>query len=213
MKNADTTELSDEIAYVRSLAEEGRNAPLVGGVLYIVWGGLIAVAALIQFAQSAGFLNLGGGLRWAPWIAAFAFGWALSFWFGRRAHNKPGSRTVGNRTAMAAWQAVGLFMSGFFIAVAIVHERFTALGVPPYFLFSLMFPVSFGLYGVAFFASATAARLDWLRWFAIAAWGFSFLSMFLLDSAYQMLAAAVGVAVCALVPGIILMRREPSDIV
>ena len=209
----ETSDLSDEIAYVRSLAEEGRNAPLVGGASYVVWGLSICAAALTQFADSMGVIRLDRGLGWAPWILAFALGWGFSFWFGPRRHRKPGSRTVGNRTAGSAWFAVGIFISGFFATLFLVHDRYAAAGVPDYFLFSLMFPVAFGLYGVAFFASATAARLDWLRWFAAAAWAFAFAGLFLLDSPYQMLLAAIGIFASAVVPGLILMRREPSDIV
>lgn len=206
-------DMADELAYVRSLAEEGRNAPLVGGVMYVIWGALMGSAALIQYANFAGFIPLEGALGWAPWFVAFIAGWILSFVFGRRNWAKPGARTVGNRTAASAWFAVGLFASGFWITLFLVHDKYAAIGVPTYFLFSLMFPIAFGLYGVAFFASATAARLDWLRWFALAAWGFSFASLFLLDSAYQMLVGGIGTFVCALLPGAILMRREPSDIV
>ena len=42
-------DLASELAYVRSLAEEGRDAPLVSGVYYLLWGGLMTVAALIVF--------------------------------------------------------------------------------------------------------------------------------------------------------------------
>lgn len=206
-------DLSDELAYVRSLAEEGRYAPLVGGINYVVWGALIGTAALIQYANFAGYLTLKGWIGWAPWFAAFVLGWVGSTFLSRRAGRKPGARTVGNRTAAAAWLAVGLFMTGFFATVMIVHDNFVAEGVPPYFLFGLMFPVAFGLYGVAFFASATAAKLDWLRWFALAAWGFSFASLFLIGDSLQMLVAGIGTYVCALLPGAILMRREPSEIV
>jgi hypothetical protein len=104
-------------------------------------------------------------------------------------------------------------MSGFWLTLFLVHDRYVAAGVPSYFLFSLMFPIAFGLYGVAFFASATAAKLDWLRWFALAAWAFSFAALFFLTSPAQMLIAALGSFVCALLPGVILMRREPSEIV
>lgn len=210
---SDDQDLAGEVAYVRALAEEGRNAPLVGGVTYVVWGLAVGLAALVAFADGVGVITLSGPLTWAPWFAAFAAGWGFSLWLGRRADRKPGSRTVGNRTAMSAWFAVGLFITGFFATLFLVHDRFAAAGVPPYFLFSLMFPVAFGLYGVAFFASATAARLDWLRWFAVAAWLFSFASLFLLDSAWQMLVAAIGIFICAVIPGLVLMRREPSDIV
>lgn len=206
-------QMADELAYVRALAEEGRYAPLVGGAIYAIWGGLIGAAALIQFAAEMGAVRLVGYAGWIPWFAAFALGWAFSVFAGRRAGGKPGAFTVGNRTASSAWYAVGLFMTGFWATLFLVHDRFTGLGVPAYFLFSLMFPVAFGLYGVAFYASAAAARLDWLKWFAYAAWGFSFASLFLLDSVYQMLVAAIGSFVCAALPGIILMRREPAEIV
>lgn len=206
-------ELADELAYVRSLAEEGRHAPLVGGAIYAIWGGLIGGAALIQFVAETSSLRLPGYVGWIPWIAAFTFGWGFSVAAGRRAGAKPGALTVGNRTAGSAWYAVGLFMSGFWATLFLVHDRFTEIGVPAYFLFSLMFPVAFGLYGVAFYASAAAARLDWLKWFAYCAWGFSFVSLFLLDNVYQMLVAAIGSFACAALPGIILMRREPAEIV
>ncbi|MEX0643812.1 MAG: hypothetical protein WD076_00760 [Parvularculaceae bacterium] len=206
-------DMADELAYVRSLAEEGRNAPLVGGVIYVIWGGLIGSAALVQYAEMAGLFSLKGPLGWAPWFGAFFLGWVLSFLAGRRTSAKPGARTIGNRTAAAAWFAVGLFISGFWITLFLVHDRYSAIGVPEYFLYGLMFPIAFGLYGVAFFASATAARLDWLRWFALAAWAFSFTTLFLLDNSLQMLVGGIGTFLCALLPGFILMRREPSDIV
>ena len=76
-----------------------------------------------------------------------------------------------------------------------------------------MFPVSFGVYGIAFYATATAARLAWLRGFAVAAWIFSVASLYFLGDARQIVVAGVGSLVCAALPGFILMRREPSDIV
>lgn len=205
--------MADELAYVRSLAEEGRNAPLVGGVIYVIWGGLIGTAALIQFAGNMGMRLLPAPLEWAPWFAAFIAGWGFSYFFGWRNGGKPGAFTVGNKTASAAWFAVGLFMTGFWATLFFAHGRYIDIGVPAYFLFSMMFPIAFGLYGVAFFASATAARLDWLKLFAIAAWVVSFALLFFLNSPYQMLIAAAGSFVCAVVPGILLMRREPSEIV
>ena len=210
---AENKEMADELAYVRSLAEEGRNAPLVGGLIYVIWGGLIGSAALFQFATSSGLVALPAIAGWAPWIIAFGLGWVLSLLVGRRTGGKPGALTIGNRTAASVWFAVGLFITGFWFTLLVVHDNFAGAGVPSYFLFTLMFPVAFGLYGVAFYASATAARLNWLRWFAYAAWVFSFVSLFLLDSSFQMLVAAVGSITCAVVPGLMLMRREPSEIV
>ena len=37
-------ELVSELAYVRTLAEEGRDAPLIGGRYYVIWGGLMGLS-------------------------------------------------------------------------------------------------------------------------------------------------------------------------
>lgn len=207
-------DLASELAYVRALAEEGRNTPLIGGVFYLIWGGLMGLAALIVYLHVVDVVSteLAGGF--APWVTAGAIGWILSFTVGRRAGTKPGAQTLGNKTANAVWLAVGIFMTLLFIGMIVSHERHAAAyDVPSYFLFSFMFPIAFGVYGVAFFATATAARLTWLRWFACLAWGFSLICLFLLGSAHQLLVGAIGTVVCAALPGVILMTREPSEVV
>ncbi|GJL91698.1 hypothetical protein [Hyphococcus sp.] len=206
-------DLASELAYVRALAEEGRDAPLVGGFYYLLWGALMGAAALMAFFMSSGAITLGPVNIYSVWITAGLIGWAASFLNSRRTGVKPGALTIGNRTAQAVWFSVGVFMTLLWIAIIFAHDNFTALGVPPYFLFSLMFPAAFGLYGVAFYASAVAARLDWLKWFALLSWGFSVISLFLSGSHYQFLAGALGSFVCAALPGMLLMREEPKEIV
>lgn len=213
MTDAKQSEIASELAYVRALAEEGRFAPLLGGRIYVLWGSLMALAAFATWLDAigvAGFENVAG---WTIWLAAGAVGWGVSFLFSARARRMPGAATVGNRTARAAWLAVGLFVSLFFATLMLVHDDYVGVGLPRYFLFSLMFPVAFGLYGVAFFATAAAARATWFRYVAILAWGFSIGGMFLLASPHQMLLAAAGSVCCAVLPGAALMRGEPRDIV
>lgn len=208
-----TDDIRDDLAYVKALAEEGRDTPLVGGVLYVIWGGLIGLVALLAYGEDVGVIpfNAFGGI--APWVVAIAIGWALSMYLGRRTGAKPGASTIGNRTATAVWFSVGVFMTLFWITLIFVHDNFTAIGVPPGFLFGLMFPMAFGLYGVAFFATATAARAGWLRWIAFAAWICAGLSLALMNNVHQLLIGGVGSFICAVLPGVILMRGEPSEIV
>jgi hypothetical protein len=211
--SAKSDDLASELAYVRSLAEEGRNAPLVGGRFFLIWGAVIGFTALLIYVNYAAALNLGFVNGFTPWITAFVAGWGLSFMLGRRAGAKPGALTIGNQTANSVWLAVGIFISLFWITLMVVHDNYIDGGMAPYFLFSLMFPVVFGLYGVAFFATATAARLGWLRYFAYLSWGFAIVSLFLLGSPHQLLVGALGSLSCAALPGLILMRQEPSEIV
>lgn len=208
-----TDDIREDLAYVKALAEEGRDTPLVGGVIYVIWGGLIGLTALVVYARVKGWIDLGpiGGA--APWLAAFVIGWGASFFFGRRAGAKPGASTLGNRTASAVWFGVGLFMTSFWLTLMVVHDNFTGIGVPSYFLFGLMFPLGFGVYGIAFFATAAAGRIPWLKWFAFVSWGCSIAALFLMVSEYQLLIGAFGSFVCVVLPGLIFMRGEPSEIV
>lgn len=206
-------DLASELAYVRALAEEGRDAPLIGGFYYLLWGGLMGGAALISYLIAAGVVSFGRFGIFGAWIAAGLIGWAASFLSGRRTGAKPGALTIGNRTAQAVWFSVEIFMTVFWVAMIVAHDNFIALGVPHYFLFSMMFPVAFGVYGVAFYAGAVAARLDWLKGFAFLSWVFSIVSLFFAGSAYQFLLGAAGSFLCAALPGLLLMRNEPSEIV
>ncbi|NNL88910.1 MAG: hypothetical protein HKP25_07550 [Marinicaulis sp.] len=206
-------DLIDDLAYVKTLAEEGRDTPLVGGFMYVLWGSLFSVAAFIVYAHDLGWLGSAPSLGFAPWIAAFVIGWGASMFVGRRNGAKPGASTLGNKTANATWFAVGIFMTTFWFSLFFVHDNFTHMGVPPYFLFNLMFPIAFGIYAIAFFATATASRSGWLRWIGLAAILFSCLTLALMGSMHQILAGAIGTLICAVFPGVILMRQEPNQIV
>ncbi|MEZ5895198.1 MAG: hypothetical protein R3C51_02245 [Parvularculaceae bacterium] len=214
MTDQSRADLAGELAYVRALAEEGRNAPLVGGVLYVIWGCVVGLSALVSYLQAAGMIavsSLIGG--WAYWLGALALGWALTVYFARRAGLKPGAMTVGNKTANAAWLGVGLFLMVFWVSLMALHDNYSEYGIKPYVLFSLMFPVAFGVYGIAFFATAAAAQLSWMRGFAIAAWIFSVASLYYFGDVRQPLVGALGSFCCAVLPGLILMRQEPGDTV
>ncbi|GJL95060.1 MAG: hypothetical protein DHS20C05_14650 [Hyphococcus sp.] len=206
-------DVASDLAYVKSLAEEGRDAPLLGGRYYLIWGGLIGLAALFAYLDDVEAISLGAASGYAPWVTAGVIGWILSFTVGRGASAKPGALTLGNKTAFAAWLAVGIFMTIFFITMTIIHDNYTQFGVPPYFLFNFMFPVSFGFYGVAFYATAVAARLSWLKGIAVLSWLFSVVCLFMLGSQHLLLVGAVGSFFCAALPGLLLLRSEPSDIV
>lgn len=213
MKNSLNEALAGEVAYVKALAEEGRNAPLVGGVLYVIWGVLMGLASLGTWAVAAGVMVVPfvGGLWF--WVAAIAAGWGASFVFGARSTAKPGALTVGNKTARAAWISVGAFMSLFWIAAMLFQGRLSAAGFEARFLYGLMFPLAFGLYGIAFFATSVAARLDFMRGFAVASWLFAVAALYFIGDPRQFLIGAAGSFLCAGLPGLLLMRREPSETV
>ena len=69
-------------------------------------------------------------------------------------------------------------------------------------------------YSVASSAEATISLgRESLIWIGLAAIFFSCVSLMLMGSMHQTLAGAIGTLVCAVLPGVILMRREPNRIV
>ena len=208
-----TDDIRDDLAYVKALAEEGRDTPLVGGIHYVIWGSIIGTAAFLSYANTMSWFAFPFASAYPFWIVALSLGWIASFTFGRLTRRKPGAATLGNKTAMSVWFAVGIFMTGFWLTLMVVHDNFASLGVPPYFLFGMMFPIAFGLYGVAFYATATAGRARWLMFVAGASWIFSILALLTLGTAHQSLVGALGSLCCAVLPGVFLMRGEPSEVV
>lgn len=53
-------ELAQDLAYVRTLAEEGRHAPLIGGPFLVLSGLLLSVAYTLQWMLLQGVLDDGG---------------------------------------------------------------------------------------------------------------------------------------------------------
>lgn len=213
MNPSQNADIASDLAYVRSLAEEGAHAPLIGGRYYVLWGGLMGAASLVVYMNALELVKFGQTGFMVPWIIAGIVGWGVSFAMRRGVSAKPGAATLGNRTAAAVWFAVGIVMTMFFIGLLFAHDNYAGFGVPPYFLFSLLYPIGFVLYGVAFFSTATAARAPWLRYFAFLSWAFAIAMLFMLATAEQFLVGAVGILACAFAPGIMLMRNEPADIV
>lgn len=205
--------LKDDIAYMRAMAEEGRNTPLIGGVHYVIWGALVGGAAFFTWLVDIGAVRLPANARLWLWVGVFVAGWGASIALGRRGGAKPGAQSIGSRTARNAWYACGVFMTVLWVALLFVHGRYENIGVPRYFLMSMMFPVAFGLYGVAFFAAAAAARASWMRYVSCVSWAASFTLLFVLTDASYMLIASLAMFAVVLAPGVWLMRQEPSEIV
>lgn len=204
----------DDLAYVRSLAEEGAHAPLVGGIYYVIWGGLLAFGLFVIWLDAVVDTIRLGQSQLYLWVAIFAAGWGLSFTVGKYwSKNKPGAHTMGNQTANAVWMAGGVLMSTLWFSLLVIHDNFTHIGVPPYFLFNLMFPISFGVFGVAFFATAVASRVNWLKPFALLSLIFCVTTLMIMGTMTQLLMSGAGVVLCCLLPGILLMRKEPSVVV
>lgn len=202
-------ELSQDLAYVRTLAEEGRHAPLIGGSYLVLFGALLTICYSAHFA----LLNNWFGPQSYKYAGAIWIGFGLGAVIGwlvvrQRVRALPGAASLPNQVDRAVWTGVGtaLFMVVFgCIGRAVMTGDWLAMDA--------IMAAGFGLYGVALKASASISNYAWLRRFAWISFAASLVLWMFQGHAWIYLSAAISSVLVLLIPGLIMMRREPSPVV
>jgi hypothetical protein len=199
--------LRDDIAFMRDLAREGGNTPLL-------FGGVMVAAGLIFGIASVGhWLIASGVLRVSPWwfmvnwlTAAGVFG-VVATRLVRRAGTRQGSNSSANRATGAAWSGVGFAIFASWVglsAMALTTGDWRVMNAFPVLILAL--------YGAAWFVAGEMSRQGWLKLVALAAFAGAVALGALAASPNLMLAYAACLLLVAVVPGVVLMRREPAGI-
>ena len=72
MTDDQTQSLHDDIAYMRAMAQEGRNAPLLSGPIMVAAGIIFGTASLVQWAIQTGMVDVSPWAQLWVWLAAGA---------------------------------------------------------------------------------------------------------------------------------------------
>lgn len=201
--------LAEDLAYVKDLAEAGQQAPLLGGRFLAFWGGLSALTfgahySILTFmsADAKIYLNY-------IWISAAIIGTLGHFGLIKSmSGNKPGMSSVGNRVEQSVWMISSLAFGVYFFA-----QWARALFKGDYSGFVTAIPIVFLIYGIALFMSGHLSGTKILKWasagcFAVVAFSIWFQGTYMIWAL-----ASLGMLVSAFLPGLILLRREPKEIV
>ncbi|NBB64411.1 hypothetical protein GVN18_34700 [Pseudomonas sp. ODNR1LW] len=204
----DTQTIHDDIAYMRALAHEGRHAPLLAGPILVAAAVVFGGASLGQWALKTGVISLD---PWAPlwlWVgSALVFAAALVVLIGRM-KGRPGYNSSGNRAVGAAWSGVGF---GIFVTWLALMALSVKSG--SWMWMSVMPTVVLVAYGSAWMVGAAMTRLRWMSMTALLSYAGAVAVAWFADSPAIYLVYALVLAAVALIPGLILMRQEPSEIV
>lgn len=194
-------DLYGDIAYMKKLAEEGRQAPVMVGPILVAAALWFGAATFIQWMVALGQIALGGWGVLALWVGAgLGFG-ALLYILIRRIGQTAGAQTRDNKAIGAAWSACGYTIFGMWLV-------FMAYGfsTQTWAIMSIMPSVVMVAYGAAWMIGAEVLKKSWmllvglisfagagaLAWFAATHWTFGI---------YIALLVAV-----ALLPGLHLMK-------
>ncbi len=202
--------LSEDIAFIRALAEEGRRTPYRGGVSLaagVIWGS----ASLYNWSVFSGLWKSSGGAVGADWwnapgaananwswlVAALAF--AIVGIPLRIYKSRPGC----SRTAAAAWGGVGLACWAVSAAVIIAAVH-THQGI----IFTILPPMIMALYGGGWLVGAVAFRAPWQRWLGALSLLSSLLLAYTAGRPIEYLVFALSLYGLAGLPGLVAVLRQ-----
>lgn len=191
----------EDLSRLRAIAEEGRAVPLLGGWHLILWGAAMTLALLVHWAVLRDILPWPDYTLSFSWFGIAGAAWLGSVLIGRAQAGEPGACSVGNQVERVAWMTVGAFLS--LLAIALFARASLSADRAAWGLFAMLPPVTFGAYAVALHVSAVAAAASSAaRPFVFLALAFAAATAFLIGDAAQYLAAAAGMALVTVPPGL-----------
>lgn len=202
-------ELLSDLAYARTLAEEGRHAPLLGGAHLAFWGVLNALAFAAQWTILAGWLPMADGASFAVlWLGYGIAAIIGSMWLTHRTRTKPGQTALGARAEKALWTgaAMALLAIVFGSIARMVLTGDTAAA-------NAIFGPAFAIYGAALIGTASLSEQTWMRSFGLTSVAISTLLCLFANEDWAYLLASLGSLLVLAWPGVVLLKREPSAIV
>lgn len=203
-----TDSAADDIAYVRQLSESGACAPLNGGRFMAWWGLLIVIGWTLQHFALSGQLRVGdgGAIFGIIWFSFGVIGGLGQFVLARSMPAKAGAGSAGNRASRTVWGAGAFAILSMVIGVALLANRSGA----GYLVFDWIVPLAFAVYACALIVTGKLADQK-----VVMMAGYGAIVMVGLFTAFilhpdRYLLAAGGAALTVLLPGLMLMRREPK---
>lgn len=195
-----------DIAWLRSLAEEGAKTPPHGGSILFAAGLIWGTASVAHWFIITGLLPVdpaGYGLIWGAALLVFL---ATLFILIRRLKAQGGVETAANRAFGSVWSALGWGIFSLFTALMLLDVSRT--GEVNMADWSLAIPsIIMTFYGMGWAVSATMLRQRMLWLLAIGAFVAAPALALISGSSIQYLAYAAALYLLMAVPGFLLMRQ------
>lgn len=198
----------DDIAFMRALAEEGSQTPLLGGGVMALAGLIFGGASVVHWLIQSEILRVPPWFFMVNWVSAGVIFGIICTLLIRRSNQKPGATSPVNKATSSAWSAVGFAIFATFVSITAV--AYVTKSEAVFYVFPVMI---LALYGAAWTVAADMSHKLWIRGVALASFAAAVGMGLMAGHPMQMLAYAAALILLALVPGLILLRQEPSDII
>ncbi len=201
----DITAVREDIAYLRHLAEGAEGGAQLSGSILVAAAIIFGVANVSQYIAASAREAL---WPWAPlviWLVAAALFSIFLALACRRFRGLAWRATTATRAVNAAWSGVGFGIFAIWaglMAIGLTTGEWSAMMAMPIVVASA--------YGAAWMVAATVTGRRWMTAVSILAYASAAaLGAFMATPAFYLVFACLLVG-CALIPGLILMRRPDS---
>jgi hypothetical protein len=205
----DVQAIRDDLAFMRALAQEGRRAPLLIGHNLMVGGVALGTTCLVCWAIAAHVLAL--PRWWEAGIWAIVTPLYMFYCYVRRTqwrNAQPGATAITNRAVQAAWRGVGYSL--LILAVATGVAAYQMKTMAPFGLFP---SIIMAFYGLGWMVAAAMSETKWLHTVSVASFIMAVLLAFVSDTKAGYVVMAAALYLLMALPGWLLTRAEPSDVV
>lgn len=197
--NPDVASSAEDLSFLRSLAEAGRDAPLMAGPYLVAGGTWFGVASLLIGLHDLGFLALQASVMVALMLGATA-GFAVTLYLLVRRDRRHVPNTA-NRVVGAAWSAAGFGIFAFFVAAVIVAAR-SGNG----FIMNSIALAVLTLYGSAWQLTGAVTGQRWMTGVTVLTFASLLIVAATVGTTHAWVAYAAALALSAVAPGLYLMR-------
>ena len=194
----DQSSIRDDIAFLKGLAEEGRQGPMIGGSVLVASGLLFGSASLAIWVALTQGAKPQGGVMWV-WPAAAVLFFAYLFVFLR---GVPRVNAASQATGIA-WSGAGWAMFTVVASLMLIATRAQAWEVA-----AAISPMILALYGCAWFVAGRIYRSLWVTLVAFASFGMALVNAwYATEGATGYLIYGVTLYLLAALPGFVLVRQ------
>lgn len=201
------SEILDDIAFARSIAEQGATTPLLGGSISLMWGLMVVVTLTLHGLTLIGKFPLSPQNIGILWMIYGLLGTAGSIYLGRKIDNQPGAKSHVNQVGEALAYSMGIMIAAY--AITTVFMVVTK-GLPDFF-YNTIIIVAFALTTINLAVLARLTRQNYMKIAAIFSGAATVISYILVLSPYIYFFAALTVIIVQIIPSIIGLRNEPKN--
>ncbi|UTW56238.1 hypothetical protein [Kordiimonas sp. SCSIO 12610] len=200
-------QLLNDLDFAASLAKDGANTPLLGGRIGLMWGILLSITFIAQWAILSGTLPIDPKNLLFLWIGFALVGSGGSLILNRQIADVDGARSTINRVEKYVWMMFAMMINTIFVGLILNIAFFD--GTP--IVFGFMVAAGFAGQGLAYGLVAIIADIKWLKLVSLMSFIMAATCFALYNTILVYLIGGIASLITIVVPSLYCMKAEQTN--